>query len=672
MKTRWIAILLFFARITAEAQTPAASANQAPQGTPYTVISRSSNTRVWTGTNFTRDASGAWIPNIQQCTELAVGICHTNSSGDYVDSSPDIAILPDGSAAATNRASSLYFPGDIGSGVIRLITIDGQTLQAGPAFLALDDGTNTVVIGTVATNSVGQLISSNQILYPDIFHGSGFRVDLLATVRVGGFENDVIFREQLPAPASLGLGANARLQLLTEWPNTPEPVLNTNTTPQQPNAMTDITLHFGSATIGRGRAFLAGSTNSTPGAGRTPVYKSWIHSGGRAFLVESVPYARLAPQLQQLPAPTALSSSSPSAKPFSIAQGLPPLRRPAANRNRIQLAKTDLHPRPGVVLDYTELDDSEVDDFEFVSGTTYWVTGDFIINGTATFDGNAIIKFPQDGSGFIEAVAPTAPCALWNNDPFDLTIFTSADDNNFGNEIPGSSGNPITQTNPNNYYIWLGNDGTTPAATNAIFSYAFDAIAAFPGCNLVNCQFNQCEIAVEQNGTPPIYLENVLFSQCDYAVTDDPEGDPWVLSMLNVTVDQCTNFFNGNQDFWGCCGDATNSVYATNCIFANTPSDPTATYAGIDNGFYNSPEFGSSPQTSGASPFQSGISGSYYLVPDIPFINAGNTTADQLGLYEYTTQTNQLKETNSIVDLRRSRQLQPKYRCHGRRPVYQL
>jgi hypothetical protein len=29
----------------------------------------------------------------------------------------------------------------------------------------------------------------------------------------------------------------------------------------------------------------------------------------------------------------------------------------------------------------------------------------------------------------------------------------------------------------------------------------------------------------------------------------------------------------------------------------------------------------------------------------------GSTTADQLGLYQYTTQTNQVKETNSTVDI---------------------
>ena len=34
-----------------------------------------------------------------------------------------------------------------------------------------------------------------------------------------------------------------------------------------------------------------------------------------------------------------------------------------------------------------------------------------------------------------------------------------------------------------------------------------------------------------------------------------------------------------------------------------------------------------------------------------PLVNAGSRTADQAGLYHYTTQTGQTKETNSVVDI---------------------
>jgi hypothetical protein len=43
--------------------------------------------------------------------------------------------------------------------------------------------------------------------------------------------------------------------------------------------------------------------------------------------------------------------------------------------------------------------------------------------------------------------------------------------------------------------------------------------------------------------------------------------------------------------------------------------------------------------------------GGYYLPANSPLIDAGTGTADQWGLYHFTTQTNQLKETNSPVDI---------------------
>ncbi len=49
--------------------------------------------------------------------------------------------------------------------------------------------------------------------------------------------------------------------------------------------------------------------------------------------------------------------------------------------------------------------------------------------------------------------------------------------------------------------------------------------------------------------------------------------------------------------------------------------------------------------------WQSSWLGNYYLPPNSPLINRGSTNANLLGLYHYTTQTNQVKEANSIVDI---------------------
>jgi hypothetical protein len=49
--------------------------------------------------------------------------------------------------------------------------------------------------------------------------------------------------------------------------------------------------------------------------------------------------------------------------------------------------------------------------------------------------------------------------------------------------------------------------------------------------------------------------------------------------------------------------------------------------------------------------WQSGPLGNFYLPANSPLIDAGSCTADQVGLYHFTTRTSQLKETTSIVDI---------------------
>jgi hypothetical protein len=49
--------------------------------------------------------------------------------------------------------------------------------------------------------------------------------------------------------------------------------------------------------------------------------------------------------------------------------------------------------------------------------------------------------------------------------------------------------------------------------------------------------------------------------------------------------------------------------------------------------------------------WQSSLLGNYYLPSNSQLVNHGSTTADLVGLYCYTTQTNQVEETNSPVDI---------------------
>jgi hypothetical protein len=85
-------------------------------------------------------------------------------------------------------------------------------------------------------------------------------------------------------------------------------------------------------------------------------------------------------------------------------------------------------------------------------------------------------------------------------------------------------------------------------------------------------------------------------------------------------------------------------------------NDPTYTYFGY-NAYTNAsdpcpiPSGSDHPQLSVAFNWQTGSLGRFYLPSSSALVNTGHTNADLLGLYHFTTQTNQVKETNSFVDI---------------------
>src|SRR5262249_41031305 len=128
--------LIFLTAITLHAQT-----NASPQDITYSVASRDANTRVWAGTNYSQDASGAWVTNVHSYTELATGVCYTNESGQWLDSVEAISVMPDGSAQAVQGLHKAYFPADIYDGVLEVIASGGTNhLYSRPLGVSYDDG----------------------------------------------------------------------------------------------------------------------------------------------------------------------------------------------------------------------------------------------------------------------------------------------------------------------------------------------------------------------------------------------------------------------------------------------------------------------------------------------------------------------------------------------------
>jgi hypothetical protein len=326
----------------------------APSDGRYVVSERGPDYRVWQKIIQTVDKQGNLTSQAKPAyIELTTGM-HYQNNGQWMESKEEIQILPNGTAAATQGQHRAYFPSDIYQGVIKLVTPDGKLFISRPLGLSYFDGTNSVLIAELK-DSVGELVGSNQVIYPDAF--TDFRADLCYTYAKSGFEQDIILREQPPAPEGYGLALEkTRLQVLTEFFNPPQPAKKSTLLREHMGVrLNDEALDFGVMKIGSGKAFAFGDQ---PDSGDSvAVAKSWLLLDGRQFLVEELPVAAIAEQLDGLPV-TAQASLKPASNSVrhvvSTKRLLPALRMAQANgTNQIKSAKLDISRR-GFVLDYID------------------------------------------------------------------------------------------------------------------------------------------------------------------------------------------------------------------------------------------------------------------------------------------------------------------------------
>jgi hypothetical protein len=130
---------------------------------------------------------------------------------------------------------------------------------------------------------------------------------------------------------------------------------------------------------------------------------------------------------------------------------------------------------------------------------------------------------------------------------------------------------------------------------------------------------------------------NITFQGCTFfrgSINAHSGGNtPWPITIFNCAFD--STIFTISPD-----GGATNGYYTDyNSFMPYTSSNTT-------------PYFGGHEITNIVSyNWETSWFGNYYLPTNSPLIQAGSTTANLLGLYHFTTQTNQVPETNAVVDI---------------------
>jgi hypothetical protein len=167
-------------------------------------------------------------------------------------------------------------------------------------------------------------------------------------------------------------------------------------------------------------------------------------------------------------------------------------------------------------------------------------------------------------------------------------------------------------------------------------------------CQLANCYFF-CSSLVS-NATVSIDFSNNLF-----------EYGSLVFSQTNSTYFPFTLNFRNNLLHGGILDmgyNSTNTVWTcTDNLFESATTTTGAFSFNLsNNGYYATTSLGGSSNiTLLTLDFQTGPLGRYYYPTNGTGLNllidAGSRTADLAGLYHYTSSTNQVKETNSVVNI---------------------
>lgn len=604
MKTLSICTFLFSIAIPIHTQTSAAAA---PQDTPYAVVSRGPHSSVWERKTYSQVPSGDWVTNVDHYVETATGLNYWDpGTGQYQPSSENIVAIS-GGAAAQYGQHKVTFASDLATaGAIGLQTPDGQQLSLHLLGLCYADQSSgkSVWIAEV-TNSIGQIIGSNQVWYGNAFSGISGSVSYVNTLQ--GLEQNVVLEAQPSPPEAYGLSsATSVLQAITEFVSPPAPAITTNATDGGE------TLQFGTMQFARGSAFLMGNNS-----GGVAVQKQWVTQNGRWFLVEQVPIAQIARQLDALPTAQTASIKRkrgsvlnvvskrrlwPAGFAKNTSKGAKMLSRGNFQQGNSTGKQAERAPSaPAFVLDYVTLNTSQ-SNMLFQADTTYFLSGNVSLYGTNTvFEGGTVLKYTNGASLTVDT--PVS----WLAGPYRPVLMLSMDDNSCGDGISGSTGNP-----GNSYF-----------AATALF---FDGTSALTNLSIENLRIANASVGVALNGQSGHVLDDVQLVNCGNGIAATNTD----FRLHNALFDLVLTNFTGNtatgrveqltSDTAVWLNQNITNLFLTNCLLTAVTNLQSCTTAYVTN------------LPNGSGIFQSVGAGNYYLAADSPYRNAGTTniSADSL------------------------------------------
>ncbi len=571
-----------------------ASAQKPLPDTSWTIINAGANNNVWQKTTYEIDPHGTQRPHLHQYVELASGLNYLKN-GRWIPSQEVIEPYSQGAIARQGQYQVIFANNLNTAGAVDLQAADGKRLRSNIIGLGyFDRSTGNSVLIAQLQDSTGQLITDNQVLYPNAF--AGVNADVRYTYRKSGLEQDVILREQPPAPQSFGLNSETtELEVMTAFIDPPPANVTTADAGSQ-NLDPDQTIRWGTTVLGKGRAFdLSNQKNSR---NHVSVSKQYVNVRGRQILLERVSLKEILPQLSSLPAQP--SSQARLSSIVSKTLILPKLPVAQAMLKPIQLASRSA-PDRGYVLDYVTISSPETN-FVFQGDMTYYINGEYDLMGTTIIEGNSVIKL--GGSGQIDI--DQNGTVICKTAAYQPAVFTSANDNSLGESI--GSGSPAF----GDVYAFLNINATNVTLHDLRFAYGWIGAIQNPEpatLDVWNCQFIDGDCAVFGYN---VGLHNILISRSNLNLEDAAvfvEGPSLVAE--NVTADQGNDFIE--PDYSGAVLALTNCLVTSQSVIVPGFSPTLLTNSTVCIISPGSPVY----QTVGA--------GDFYLTNGSPYRSYGTT-----------------------------------------------
>jgi hypothetical protein len=231
-----------------------------------------------------------------------------------------------------------------------------------------------------------------------------------------------------------------------------------------------------------------------------------------------------------------------------------------------------------------------------------------------------------------------------------------------------------------NSLIHIAEFNTVQESTGGWLEPTYALVSDWPGASGGTPQpviyYNFVDSSVIENDAPHLYLES---SNVDTVRNSQFHGGQWSTAMQSVNITNClfertafnywatdanvpsivdNLFWNGSFKLWS---NVTNTLVQNNLFDTTTFFSPRKGHtsqtsnAGFNAYVTNCNTLAIVSPTdvflSNSPGYQASWFGNYYLPANSPLISKGSTNANYLGLYHFTSQTNQVIEGDSIVNI---------------------